>query len=190
MSTSRDTGQSRRLTGRFSWMSLDRLRVRCLCPSRRSRPRMGAPLREEHGCVGILEQWLTKALHSVFRRGGNTIIQKIWRLRPYPSCNARRFYRKKRRESRVRRNRRGAWCASGAVGSPNLRDRHDQRGKPTSAPRNTRRPGMRRPQRERIGVGLVRQALNPGIWYRSRFRPGAAFILFSRSASVRLWLKA
>ena len=28
------------------------------------------------GCIGILKQWLTRALHSVLRRNGNTIVRK------------------------------------------------------------------------------------------------------------------
>jgi len=107
------------------------------------------------GCVGILKQWLTRALHSVLRRNGNTIVRKDLETQALSVMQCEKILSETAEgESRAAEpaEARGALqvrlglptCAAHRIGDVN---------KP-AAPRSTRRPGMRRPQRDRIGVAV------------------------------------
>jgi hypothetical protein len=105
------------------------------------------------GCVGILKQWLTRALHSVLRRGGNTIVKKDLEAQALSVLQCEKILSETaegelraaepaeaRSELQVRLGlRTGATHRNSDVNKPAI-------------PRNPRRPGMRRPQRDRIGV--------------------------------------
>jgi energy-coupling factor transporter ATP-binding protein EcfA2 len=105
------------------------------------------------GCVGILKQWLTRTLHSVWRRGGNTIVRKDLEAQALSVLQCEKILSETAEgESRAAEpaEARGALQirlglrAGAAHAVANV-------GKPA---RNTRRPGMRRPQRDRIGVAV------------------------------------
>jgi hypothetical protein len=56
------------------------------------------------GCVGILKQWLIRALSSVLRCGKNTIARRDIEARLSQCCNARRSCPKRLRVRRSRRS--------------------------------------------------------------------------------------
>jgi energy-coupling factor transporter ATP-binding protein EcfA2 len=107
------------------------------------------------GCVGILKEWLTRALHSVLRRGGNMIVRKDLEAHALSVMQCEKILSETAEgESRAAEPaearsalqvrlglRTGAAHRTGDVNKPAI-------------PRNTRRPGMRRPQRDRIGVAV------------------------------------
>jgi hypothetical protein len=107
------------------------------------------------GCVGILKQWLTRTLHSVLRRGGNTIGRKDLEAQALSVLQCEKILSETAEgESRAAEPaeargalqvrlglRTGAVNNIGNVSKPAI-------------PRKTRRPGMRRPQRDRIGVAV------------------------------------
>jgi hypothetical protein len=107
------------------------------------------------GCVGILKQWLTRALHSVLRRNGNMIVRKDLEAQALSVMQCEKILSETAEgESRAAEpsEARGALqmrlglptCAAHRIGDVN---------KP-AIPRSTRRPGMRRPKRDRIGVAV------------------------------------
>ncbi len=105
------------------------------------------------GCVGILKQWLTRALHSVLRRGGSRIVRKDLEAQALSVLQCEKILSEKaegelraaepteaRGALQIRLGlRTGAAHRNGDVTNPAIR-------------RNTRRPGMRLPRRDRIGV--------------------------------------
>jgi energy-coupling factor transporter ATP-binding protein EcfA2 len=107
------------------------------------------------GCVGILKEWLTRALHSVLRRGGNMIVRNDLEAHALSVMQCEKILSETAEgESRAAEPaearsalqvrlglRTGAAHRTGDVNKPAI-------------PRNTRRPGMRRPQRDRIGVAV------------------------------------
>jgi energy-coupling factor transporter ATP-binding protein EcfA2 len=105
------------------------------------------------GCVGILKQWLTRALHSVLRRGGKTIARQDLEAQALSVLQCEKILSETaegelraaepaeaRGALQVRLGlRTGAAHRNGDVNKPAI-------------PRNTRRPGMRLPQRDPIGM--------------------------------------
>jgi hypothetical protein len=105
------------------------------------------------GCVGILKQWLTRALHSVLRRGGKTISRQDLEAQALSVLQCEKILSETaegelrtaepaeaRSALQVRLGlRTGAAHRNGDVNKANI-------------PRNKRRPGMRLPQRDRIGM--------------------------------------
>jgi hypothetical protein len=105
------------------------------------------------GCVGILKQWLTRALHSVLRRGGSRIVRKDLEAQALSVLQCEKILSETaegelraaepteaRGALQIRLGlRTGAAHRNGDVTNPAIR-------------RNTRRPGMRLPRRDRIGV--------------------------------------
>lgn len=105
------------------------------------------------GCVGILKQWLTRALHSVLRRGGKTIARQDLEAQALSVLQCEKILSETaegelraaepaeaRGALQVRLGlRTGVVHRNGDVSKPNI-------------PGNTRRPGMRLPRRDRIGM--------------------------------------
>jgi len=105
------------------------------------------------GCVGILKQWLTRALHSVLRRGGKTIARQDLEAQALSVLQCEKILSETaegelraaepaeaRGALQVRLGlRTGAAHRNGDVNKPAI-------------PRDTRRPGMRLPQRDPIGM--------------------------------------
>jgi hypothetical protein len=106
------------------------------------------------GCVGILKQWLTRALHSVLRRRGNTILRKDLEAQALSVLQCERILSEtadgETRATEPAQARDALQARLGlrmGVGSTTCRENA-----PVAAAWNKRRPGMRRPQRDRIGV--------------------------------------
>ena len=105
------------------------------------------------GCVGILKQWLTRALHSVLRRGGKTIARQDLEAQALSVLQCEKIL-SETAEGELR-----AAEPAEARGALQVRlglrtgvvHRHGDVNKP-NIPRNTRRPGMRLPRRDRIGM--------------------------------------
>ena len=105
------------------------------------------------GCVGILKQWLTRALHSVLRRRGKTIGRQDLEAQALSVLQCEKILSETaegelraaepaeaRSALQVRLGLRiGAAHGNGDVNKPMIA-------------RNTRRPGMRLPQRDPIGM--------------------------------------
>jgi energy-coupling factor transporter ATP-binding protein EcfA2 len=105
------------------------------------------------GCVGILKQWLTRALHSVLRRNGNTIVRKDLEAQALSVMQCEKILSETAEgESRAAEPAEARGALQMRLGLPNCAaHRIDEVNKPV-IPRSTRRPGMRRPKRDRIGV--------------------------------------
>lgn len=108
------------------------------------------------GCIGILKQWLTRALHSVLRRGASTIIHKDLEAHALSVLQCEKILSETAEgESRAaepaqardalqaRLGLRISAVSAGCKVNPSV-----------PAVRNRRRPGVRRPQRDRIGVAV------------------------------------
>lgn len=104
------------------------------------------------GCVGILKQWLTRALNSVLRRGGNTIVLKDLEAQALSVLQCEKILSETTDgESRATEPAQTRDALQVRLG---LRIGAASNACKTSAPaaplRTKRRPGMRRPQRDRI----------------------------------------
>jgi hypothetical protein len=108
------------------------------------------------GCVGILKQWLTRALHSVLRRGASTIIRKDLEAHALSVLQCEKILSETAEgESRAAEPAQARDALQARLG---LRISAVSAGckvnPPVPAVRNRRRPGVRRPQRDRIGVAV------------------------------------
>ena len=107
------------------------------------------------GCVGILKQWLTRALHLVLRRGGNTIVRKDLEAQALSVMQCEKILSETAEgESRAAEPAEARGALQVRLGlRTGAAHRIGNVNKP-AIPRNTRRPGMRRPQRYRIGAAV------------------------------------
>jgi len=105
------------------------------------------------GCIGILKQWLTRTLHSVLRRGGKTIARQDLEAQALSVLQCEKIL-SETAEGELRAaepaEARGALQVRLGL-RPGVVHRTGDVNK-TTIPRNTRRPGVRLPQRDRIGM--------------------------------------
>lgn len=106
------------------------------------------------GCVGILKQWLTRALHSVLRRGGNTIARKDLEAQALSVQQCEKILSETAEgESRAAEPAQARDALQVRLGlRSSAAPAACKVGTPASPVRNNRRPGIRRPQRDRIGA--------------------------------------
>jgi hypothetical protein len=111
------------------------------------------------GCVGILKQWLTRALHSVLRRSGNIILGKDLETQALSVLQCQKILSEaaegELQSAEPAEARRALQRRLGLrAGVVQEKDTGATISKP-AAPRNTkRRPGVRRPKRDRIGAAV------------------------------------
>lgn len=106
------------------------------------------------GCIGILKQWLTRALHSVLRREGRTIVRKDLEAQALSVLQCEKILSETAEgESRAAEPAEARGALQIRLGLRGAVHNVGDAAKPTT-PRNTRRPGVRRPQRDRIGVSV------------------------------------
>jgi hypothetical protein len=110
------------------------------------------------GCVGILKQWLTRALHSVLRRGGNTIIRKDLETQSLSVLQCQKILSEtaegESQSAEPAEARRALQCRLGLQAGVIREKDSGEVSKPITARNTRRRPGVRRPQRDRIGAAV------------------------------------
>ena len=109
------------------------------------------------GCVGILKQWLMRALSSVLRCGGNTIGRKDLEAQALSVLQCQKIFSEtaegEAQSAEPAEARRVLQCRLGLQAGVARNNRGEIR-KPATARNNKRRPGVRRPRRDRIGVAV------------------------------------
>jgi energy-coupling factor transporter ATP-binding protein EcfA2 len=114
------------------------------------------------GCVGILKPWLTRTLHSVLRRGEATISRRDLEAHALSVSQCEKILSETNEgESRSAEPAEAREVLQFRLGlRTGIVSEHDL-GKSTKVTnlRNRRRPGVRRPQRDRIGVAVNAAAL-------------------------------
>lgn len=110
------------------------------------------------GCVGILKQWLTRAMHSVLRRGGNTINRNDLENQALSVLQCQKILSEtaegELQSAEPDEARRTLRCRLGLqTGVVHEKDSAKVSG-PTTVRNPKRRPGVRRPQRDRIGAAV------------------------------------
>jgi hypothetical protein len=109
------------------------------------------------GCVGILKQWLMRALSSVLRCGGNTIGRKDLEAQALSVLQCQKIFSEtaegEAQSAEPAEARRVLQCRLGLQAGVARNNRGEIR-KPATARKNKRRPGVRRPRRDRIGVAV------------------------------------
>jgi hypothetical protein len=107
------------------------------------------------GCVGILKQWLTRALHSVLRRGGSTIIRKDLEAHALSVLQCEKILSETAEgESRAAEPTQARDALQVRLGLRMSAVSAARQVNPPAAAVRSRRPGLRRPQRDRIGVAV------------------------------------
>lgn len=114
------------------------------------------------GCVGILKQWLTRTLHSVLRRSEPTINRKNLEAHALSVSQCEKILSETNEgESRSTEptGAREALLLRLGLRSRVAFDRKLGKSTKATTSRTRRRPGMRRPQRDRVGATLNAAAL-------------------------------
>jgi hypothetical protein len=112
------------------------------------------------GCVGILKQWLTRTLHSVLRRGVNTIGQQDLEAQALSVLQCEKILSETAEgESRAAEPPAARGALQVRLGLRTNSTHNTSKVSKPAAPRNRRRPGVRRPQRDRIGATVNAAAL-------------------------------
>jgi hypothetical protein len=110
------------------------------------------------GCVGILKQWLMRALHSVLRRGGNTILRKDLETQALSVLQCQKILSEtgegESQSAEPAEARRALQSRLGLRAGFVCDINTSEKSKPTTARNMKRRPGVRRPRRDRIGVAV------------------------------------
>jgi energy-coupling factor transporter ATP-binding protein EcfA2 len=110
------------------------------------------------GCVGILKQWLTRAIHSVLRCGGNTINRNDLENQALSVLQCQKILSEtaegELQSAEPDEARRTLRCRLGLqTGVVHEKD-SAKVSRPTTVRNPKRRPGVRRPQRDRIGAAV------------------------------------
>lgn len=110
------------------------------------------------GCVGILKQWLMRAMHSVLRCGGNTINRNDLENQALSVMQCQKILSEtaegELQSAEPDEARRTLRCRLGLqTGVVHEKDSAKVR-RPTTVRNPKRRPGVRRPQRDRIGAAV------------------------------------
>jgi hypothetical protein len=108
------------------------------------------------GCVGILKQWLTRTLHSVLRRGGNAVVREDLEKQALSVLQCQKIFSEtaegESQSAEPIEARRALQCQLGlGTGMVHVKE-CDAANTPLTVRKAKRRPGVRRPQRDRIGV--------------------------------------
>jgi hypothetical protein len=109
------------------------------------------------GCVGILKQWLMRALYSVLRCGGKTIARKDLETHALSVLQCQKILSEtaegETQSAEPAEARRALQCRLGL--QPNVLHNNSTRMTKSAAARSSkRRPGVRQPRRDRIGVAV------------------------------------
>jgi energy-coupling factor transporter ATP-binding protein EcfA2 len=109
------------------------------------------------GCVGILKQWLMRALSSVLRCGRNTIARRDIEAQALSVLQCQKILSEtaegEAQSAEPAGARRALQCRLGLQADV-ARNNPVEVKKPTAARNSRRRPGVRRPRRDRIGVAV------------------------------------
>jgi energy-coupling factor transporter ATP-binding protein EcfA2 len=112
------------------------------------------------GCVGILKQWLTRTLHSALRRGENTIGRKDLEAQALSVLQCEKILSETADgESRAAEPPAARGTLQVRLGLRTHATLNTSTASKPAAPRNRRRPGVRRPRRDRIGAAVNAAAL-------------------------------
>jgi energy-coupling factor transporter ATP-binding protein EcfA2 len=112
------------------------------------------------GCVGILKQWLTRTLHSVLRRGANTIGQKDLEAQALSVLQCEKILSETAEgESRAAEPPAARSALQLRLGLRTDGTHNTGKVSKPAPPRSRRRPGVRRPQRDRIGATVNAAAI-------------------------------
>jgi hypothetical protein len=107
--------------------------------------------------VGILKQWLMRALYSVLRRGGKTIARKDLEAQALSVRQCQKILSEtaegEAQSAEPAEARRALQCRLGLPADAARKNSGEIR-KPIASRKSTRRPGVRRPRRDRIGVAV------------------------------------
>ena len=108
------------------------------------------------GCVGILKQWLTRTLHSVLRRGRNAVVREDLEKQALSVLQCQKIFSEtaegESQSAEPIEARRALQCQLGlGTGMVHVKE-CDAANTPLTVRKAKRRPGVRRPQRDRIGV--------------------------------------
>ena len=109
------------------------------------------------GCVGILKQWLMRALSSVLRCGRNTIARRDIEAQALSVLQCQKILSEtaegEAQSAEPAEARRALQCRLGLQAGV-ARNNSVEVKKSTAVRNSRRRPGVRRPQRDRIGVAV------------------------------------
>jgi energy-coupling factor transporter ATP-binding protein EcfA2 len=109
------------------------------------------------GCVGILKQWLMRALSSVLRCGRSTIARRDIEAQALSVLQCQKILSEtaegETQSAEPAEARRALQCRLGLQAGV-ARNNPVEIKKPTAARNSRRRPGVRRPRRDRIGVAV------------------------------------
>jgi hypothetical protein len=109
------------------------------------------------GCVGILKQWLMRALYSVLRCGGKTIARKDLEAQALSVLQCQKILSEtaegEAQSAEPAEARRTLQCRLGLQAGVAHKN-PGETSKPTAARKSKRRPGVRQPRRDRIGVAV------------------------------------
>jgi hypothetical protein len=109
------------------------------------------------GCVGILKQWLMRALYSVLRCGGKTIARKDLEAQALSVLQCQKILSEtaegEAQSAEPAEARRTLQCRLGLQAGVAHKN-PGETNKPTAAQKNKRRPGVRQPRRDQIGVAV------------------------------------
>ena len=107
------------------------------------------------GCVGILKQWLTRTLHSVLRQGGSTLVRKDLEAQALSVLQCEKILSETAEgESRAAEPAEARRALQLRLGLRTCAGQSVRNVSSQAVLRNTRRPGMRKPQRDRIGTAV------------------------------------
>jgi hypothetical protein len=115
------------------------------------------------GCVGILKQWLTRTLHSALRQGRNTIRREDLERQALSVAQCQKIFSEtaegESQSAEPAEARRVLLCRLGLRAGIVQVQEPGTRNTPPPIRKSGRRPGMRRPHRDRIGVAAANAAL-------------------------------
>ena len=108
--------------------------------------------------MGILKQWLTRTLHSVLRRGTTTIVREDLETQALSVLQCQKILSEtaegESQSAEPAEARRALQCRLGLQAGVVRAKEPDELNTPATVRKQKRRPGVRRPQRDRIGAAV------------------------------------